>query len=424
MITIQLKSGLNLFPLAGVYAQPRGTAGGTVNGTYHSLNITTTTLTLSYSDYLFDLRDLFGAPDFVVENLNPSIASITNWPLVERITDGYAQIRLTYGDVSSTRRLDFRISGGSSSVTVTGFVSGTFGAYSWGKIEPLLIAGGDANLLSGGVDLGTFSGSAGKHLWDFGSATYNTACWADVYDFSGVSHKSSLGGNSQTAGTNITAWHKIFANHFAPPVGTVMTDIAPDGTKHARTIVAYNTGAQMGGFNSSLVVWDTAVALMSAAAHEDVAVYPIVGPWFYETVGSGYLESWVGLKIDQERNVQLCGRTDTTPIPLELASGVYNGVTFTNVLYAHPMDWQFDYKPPSFLSAYSSRYGANVTGDSGSPRFFPLVAPAMAFVGTVTWPNGGGPYPNEAVINACIASANTNGGRIATDVVTVAPDPS
>lgn len=410
-------------PALGVEAIPTGVDGASTPSTYGDVTIDNVTLSAVYNRYLVNMLAPIDA--VTVNNLSETVLDLTEWPYVDRLMEGYGTVELVNGGVKQRFSLNCNdVSGGGTENRVTGFSSSTLGAHTWAILEPLLIAGGDDVCLSGGV----LSGSN----WDFGAATYNAACWAADFDFSGVSHKNSWWNISSPCGTAITERHVVMAAHYTPPAGTVLTFIAPDGTKVTRTILAYNAGTitgNSGKLNDNPVVGDVAIATLSGPNLSDdgITIYPIAGDWIHKDMGGGsFAAQWLGVKLTQTRKVALCGRTDTSATTPLLVSGTYNGTTFTDKKVAHVTDWgsAMENFLPYFLRSYAARMAANIVGESGHPRFIPLTSTALALAGCVTASNGGGPYPDEDIWNACIASADTAAGISTGYTVTVAPDPT
>lgn len=420
------RSANQLFPVSSATPIPAGTEVSTTSSNYYDLTTESVTLSSSYHNYNIVLNDLL-TEDTAVENLTPLISDITNWPLVVRVASGVATIKVSHRNVSQRLSLDMKtLSGGGTTLNVTGFVAATVGDHSWGILDPLLVAGGDLSLLSGGVH------SGGN--WHFSGASYNSACWAADFDFSGVTHNQSAWNTPHMCGTAITERHLLFAAHYCPPVGATVTFIAPDGSNVTRTILAYNSGTAPGSgqLNASNVVNDLAVAVLSGPdlSTDGIAVYPVVGPWIRKddiqdaSGRDAFVQAWVGLKLDQNRKVLLAGRADTHPLTIQPQSGTYNGVEFADLNTFVITDVGPPMYLPQFLAAYSAFYTQSITGDSGTPRFFPITASTMALVGCVTYGSGGASFPDEGVLNACIASADSAAGIATGYTVTVAPNPT
>jgi len=421
MLAIQ-KNPVLLKLVDAVQPEILGVEASVVGATYFDLVTETVNYSSSYQSHHVETNNLLNSEEIDVENLSPTILDVTNWPHVTRITAGLGCIRLSNGRYTATRMLDVRnVSGGGSSYNVTGFVSGTVGALTWSIIESLLVAGGDSNLLSGGV----VSGNG----WDFRNSSYNPLAWHGPFDFSGVSHYSYESASARKPGVLITERHALFANHYCPPAGSKIVFIAPDGTKHERTIMAYNEGARISLFNASPVVSDMAIAVLDAALPASIKVYAIIDNWIHtETVDSlgraSTVHAWVGFKVDQQRRIALCGVSDTYPITEDYVSGQFAGQSFPAKIRWGPTDFPVN-ASPQFLYDYSNRVIPNVSGDSGCPRFLPLSAGNMALVGCVASSNGFSPFPRKDAIDAMIVSADAIAGIASTGLTaTVSADPT
>lgn len=413
----------------------------TVN-TYYDLTATATYSSGTYRNYTINVGAVKSNAVFTITNLTPSVCSITNWPSVTRLTDGAAQIKLTYRNTSSIKILNLKstVSNSPTVTNVTGFIPGSLGAYTWDIIKPLLDAKTDQNLLTGG----TFDGTN----WNFGNATYNTACWASQFDFSGVVHKNSMWNTPHFAGTLITRRHILQCGHYVPTIGTTLTFIARDGTKVTRTVSAYSEGTTGGPSNiTSNSVWaagltDVCVAVLSSDLPASITSYPIIGRWRFKPsttrVSSNkttnyYIQNWIGFRLDQKRVVQLCGRTDTSESTLVTytayysgAANTYTGKSLVDVITSAPnFEWGSVGNMPSFLNpAYASFYnGTPIVGDSCSPRFLPLSSNTMCLVGLVTFSGGNGYVPEEQVVNTLIESADAKAGISTGYKCTIAASP-
>jgi hypothetical protein len=416
---------MQLNPIVAINAVPSETPGSSVVGTRYTLNTLTVTLDAAFNNWMFNLRDPLANESITVENLTPEVCSIAKWPLVERVTSGLARVRLAYREIRATRTLDMRtLTGGLVTYSITGFQSATLGDYTMDILTPLLAEGGDLNLLSGGVETGG--------NWDFGAAAYNPACWASMFNFTGVAHRNSHWNTPHFAGTAITDRHVLMVSHYLPPVGTVLTFIAADGAKVTRTILGYNSGNTFNGrINTNPVVGDLAVAVLSSGnlSAAGIAVYPVVGPWLLPnatvtTTNDAVVAGWVGLKLNQDRQVLLAGDVDTVPVLKSPQTAIYEGSTLTVANSSVGTDFGPNMNDVAFLAGYSAFYSQSIVGDSGTPRFFPKADGSLILVGCVTGSNGGASFPSANVLNALIASADASAGISTGLTVTVAPDPT
>lgn len=422
-MTIVQKSGSDLFPNWSVVASNLGTDGSSTLSNYYGLELTTVQLSGAWSNWVFTISAPLEGDELVIVNNTPSICTIDNWPLVERIISGIGQVEVRCRGTKLAPLLDFQSLPAATKTTVTGFTEDSVGEFSWGIIEPLLVVGGDAAIFSGGIASGDDR--------DFRDAVKNPSCWASDFDLTGIVAWNSNSAAKQT-GTAITRRHVLFATHYTPPVGTTLRWIDADGNAVDRTILAYNSGfaPNTGAFNGNAIVFDKAVAVLSSPLPDEVSSYPVVGEWIRETfasstLGMSFVEAWVGICVDRHRNCKLAGRFDTYPeqYPM-LVSGTYGAATVSGFIRNVQTIPREAVPLPDFLTEYSARLWPDVVGDSGTPRFFPLSGNSLALVGCVTYSDGGADFLNADILNACIASADATAGVSTGLTVTVAPDPT
>lgn len=412
-VAIRQRSGTRLFPVREAVALPQGVPGAVSSGTYFDLTTEITTLSSAWNNYLMQDTSIEG-DGFAYENLTPSVISTENWPLVERVTNGIGVISMSCRGITSRFSRSFVASGGSSSVASTGFVTDTVGAASWDIMEPLLSEGGDLNLFTDGT-----------------YASYNDNCWASGFDLTGVAVWNSRTNGPRYAGVAITPRHLLYAWHYKPAVGDTVRFRKADGTLVQRTIIGQNTGGNLNALHENALVSDKCVVTLNEDLPAGIKIYPLVGEWiFTETVDSmgrpALVQAWVGVKVNQSRNVLIAGQADLAPRLFERVNGSVYGQTFSNEFITSFTDWgaYFAGYFPAFLEEYLSLYAGAVGGDSGSPAFYPLSGSDLALAGTITSQNGDGSFPNENVLNACISSSDSSAGVSTGYTVTVAPDPT
>lgn len=81
-----------------------------------------------------------------VENLNPEVADITDWPRIDYVSNGQFRVRITNAaGVANTYTL---IMSDSADYTLRPqeFKAGTFGKYTWDILQPLLDAPGKSEV--------------------------------------------------------------------------------------------------------------------------------------------------------------------------------------------------------------------------------------------------------------------------------------
>lgn len=410
-----------LNPVLSTTSIPKGSPTSSVSGTFYDLTVNDITLSSAYNNFNVNLASNLEAP-YSYENLTPSICDVADWPYVARVAPGLGKVRITVRGFSATQTFNMRdLEGGTTSRVVTGFSSGTVGALGWGILQGMLESGGDDDLFTGGV----VSGGG----WNFSSASYNPDVWSGDFDFSGVSHHSNETNTPHKPGTLVTSRHAVFVYHYKPPVGTVLTFIGADNSKHQRTVLAYNYGvSSVVGFDSNPMIWDLAVAVLSSSLPSSCKVYPVAGEWLWtETtdINGRYAmaNAWVGLKLDQQRRVRICGDCDGYLRPDNRKSGTFEGQALGPHALFHYTDFS-DTDLPYFLTSYAARIAQPITGDSGTPRFVPLSSSTMAFCGSVTFVNGWCQFPQKTTLDALIASADAAAGISTGLTVTVAPDPT
>lgn len=408
------RSGLALCPILAVETVPSGTEGSTTSGEFADVITDQVALSAAWNEYRVLTETPLEDETTTPENLTPSICDISDWPLVTRVSSGIGRVRYNYRGISASRSLDMRtLSGGGTELRVTGFKADTIGEHSWNIIQPLLDASDELDLLDGGVAVGG--------AWNFGAATYNAGCWAAAFDFTGVAHKNSWSGTASGAGVAITRRHVLFAAHYLPAVGSTLTFIAADNTKITRTILAHNSGNVAGHINPNPVVADLAVAVLSADLPESITDYPVVGDWIQNSVTGGIAQQWVGIKLDKARRALLAGYASTSAIDYPLVSGTYEGHALTAKVRGILTDYSNDV--PHYLSDYSAYSAPSITGDSGTPRFFPLSGSTLALAGCVTSSNGGGTFPRKDILDRLILSADSRASVSTGYTVTEASSP-
>lgn len=394
-------------------AIPAGTPGAVVPSTSFGLDLETVTLSATFNNYQFTEDNILTNP-VSFENLTPTICNTSAWPLVTKVASGKGVIRLTSDRAKSVRTLDMTVVGGTTKTNIIGPAAGTFGKIQWDLLKALMDAGGELNLLDGGV-------IDGNGNWDFGAATYNPDCWAASLDFTGVAHKMSMWNTSHMAGTLVTSTVVRLAWHYQYPIGTVLTFISKDGTKYLRTVIAKNAGpsSASGLFNLNPMISDSCVAVLNeplptiatgATVDKAIKVYKVAGDWLYPAgvaPGTG-VRRWFGVCLDQQRHVRLCGSVDNYEHPLGRQSGSYAEVTLTDRITGGlaSLGQQWGGASLTFLTPYTNFFRTYaIVGDSGCPCFAidDDGDPCLAL--TLTSGGMGGPHTDVEITNACIKSA-------------------
>jgi hypothetical protein len=100
------------------------------------------------------------------------------------------------------------------------------------------------------------------------SFVWNVNSWVYDLDFTGVSPSNSHS-TTRRAGVAVSPRHVLFASHYQPPVGTVLTFVTRDNQVVTRTVTALQAVA--GGLSS-----DTAVGLLDSDLPESIAWYRLL----------------------------------------------------------------------------------------------------------------------------------------------------
>lgn len=379
---------------------------------YYDLVTNKRILSNTYNNYNIILNNILGL-NMAIDNLSPTICDITQWPYITRLSNGTAQVRVNFKEARSTLSFNFNnISGGGSDFVIEGFQPNTIGALAWSYVEPLLQASGQNNLLNG--------------------LSYNPNVWSGDYNFSGVSHSNTATSSPQMAGVAITRRHLLFANHYAPNPGNIMTFINIDNVVYTRQIIAYNDGARQNLFNGFFN--DLAVAVLDSDLPESIPHYDVVGDWIYKNSEyyiagqQGVVFAWIGFKLDQYRNVEIAGNASLTPI-----QAIFSGATMSDgtIIPSELSYIETNFRKDQvlegkliFLDPYISRVSAqDIGGDSGSPRFIPVSPIKMVLAGCVTYSSGISSFPRKSRLDWLIASADANAGVATGYTVTEAPNP-
>jgi len=378
-------------------------AGGSAAAdTYEGAEISVTTGGIAKNSYLVE-EDFF-------QELTASNASgntdITAYPTLTRADDyeGADVVMLQRGAYKRQLNLNFTTSGGDDVSAVTGITEDeTYLRYSYEWLAAMLAAGGDAAVYSG--------------------ATRNADCWLAGEDLTGIPyHNTTLGscGNGLTIATQYVAG----VNHFPVSVGAEYTWKLADGTEVKRTVIGVSeTGTGAG---------DLRIAALSSPLPAGVKIYPVAGRWLAQATGSepGYFDTatqYCGVFINQNRDASFVHKCDHSNIRWPKVNHTIAGISVSNALTTFYIDAAFsENKLPEFLALYAKRINPN-TGDSGAGI---LVKVAGGLAAASVFTSGtGGPFFDEAYVNACIASARLDAisrgnGTPTLQTVTVAPDPT
>ena len=302
------------------------------------------------------------------------------------------------GRAAIETRLDLTVVGGGTYARCTGFQTGSYGEFSWNIVKTKLDASGKTKPLLNGA-----------------GTAYSANCWAEGFDWSGMTIWNSSSNSSRKRGCLITPRHLWLTKHYLYPVGTVVRFIGTDGSAVERTVIAVAFDGDIGDTTQ-----DEYVALLNADVPTTVNPFPVAGDWLatYESSG-GYniLQMFAAfVTVDQNNDALLCPSI-SNPDRDVITSG--DGVLST-------VRWNDGCAPTEFdtlatvFDGYESWAKLPVGGDSGSGVFAPLSSSALAIASVMTGPYGGESYLH---LNALIASADANAGISTGYTVTVAPNP-
>lgn len=413
---ITQRNGDRLFPVRSAIPIPNGVPGSTNPGTYFDLNTEVTTLTSSWNDWLLEYNSSYD-DQLTVENLTPDVCSTENFPLVERIESGVGKVRMESRGIVSVFSKNFTPSGGSVSTIATGFQDDTVGKSCEDRLLQALSSGGDLN-----------------YYTDSSNLVRNDNCWAAGFDLSGVAIWNSSTGDARKAGAAITRRHLLYTWHYRPSVGNTVKFLDADGSAHTRTILAINAGGSFNLLHENPLVSDKCVAVLDSDLPDSVAVYPVVGEWVYQTTEdpNGYdatVGGWLGIKVNQSRNVYIAGCADLYPRVVWMESGSVYGETFGPTIISH----YTDFGPygegvtslfPAFLEEYGDYYTTAIGGDSGSPAFLIMPDDSLVLAGCVSSSSGSGNFPHKDILDAMIASADAVAGVSTGYTVTESDNPA
>lgn len=384
-------------------------SGGTTSSADYFGAVKTTTTDAS-SHFSYQLSTGFGV---TLENLTPSVASLSESGLLTRTTDGVAKVVAT-GDTESVFYLPVTQSGGQEFSVFDGWADASASKSVSDEMEALWIAGGTLPLFSTQNDAsGTYVKAAG--------------CWADGIDLSGLAVALSLDGGSTWSQGNapsvITRRHGAVVDHWGFDYSAAVARFrGADGTLHERAVIGV----------SDYFAGDDLRILTFAAPElpESVTPFEVVGEWFREgltNVSSHIYECWCGAYgFTVNQNYQAVGMFIGRGIEF---SRTYRKTSPGGLVYYAYIDI---YGEPSalplangHLDDYAEFFTAIITGDSGKPTFI-LQGGAACLLSLFTSAHSG-PFVGAldgAIANEMILSADDNAGISTGYTVTVAADPT
>lgn len=417
--------------VAGAY-----TDGAETNGSYHTIK--TRTVTAGRLEYVVTTN----ADD--VENLNPDSLDLTEWPRVKQV-DGYVSsrgiLRFSLDGVKTTRAFDIGNYGTTQTETVsTGLLSGTMLKFFHDLAYGAATTGSKTDFYYRTVSGSTPSAvTNGNHQ----VIEINPTCWASGWDFSGVPIWSSNTNSPAKGGCMITSRHLVEAYHYARPVGTVFRFMTPTGEIIERTSIGVNRRSSSADYLTALeedsIPGDINVHVLNSAVPAGVKVYSVAGPWSFVLSSTGVPSSiypWqtpisgysplVGIYLDQQRKAWFLGSYNVDCFSgggVSVSSVSYQGVNVSVACQGAGMTGVPIGTPLADLINGTPRHRVGNYGDSGSAVFLPVSSSEMVLAFCFTLP-GNGSRPEQARMNALIASADANAGVTTGLTVTVATDPT
>jgi hypothetical protein len=360
-----------------------------------------------------------------VESQNPEIFTFDG-SVTSRVASGVGTLLFDFGNHKKKLTLDLRDLGPSTARYLSGYASGTYGAFAWAQINTHLDAEKDALYYNGS----SYSACASQP----GGIARNPNCWGAAYVLSGVA-VSYLSGGFWGGGELITPRHYICSNHYnrRNKVGEILRFVGNTGTVRTRTILAQTTGHENNsqpGFpgNPEIPVGDLCVFLLSDDYTNDVAVYPVAGEW---AVSSEFVESTPPSEIyDVEYALPFITTNQNRKVLFSTASTVWEnfkrlisqgtsevaGITVNRPAYVA------FFKHGVQSAEFTDFQSKAITGDSGSPVFTVLADNGLALYTVMTYPTNGS-LIHEEIANAMIVEVDTRYGISTGLTVTVAPDP-
>jgi hypothetical protein len=399
MMTINLKPMTDMAPKVHLRMGYAVTGGSSTPGTYEGADISTKTgATLKNFYYVED--DFLH--EYTVTNASGN-TDISAYPTLTRSADyeGTDVVMLTRGSYQKRLNLNFTTDSGADVKQVTGITEAdTYLRYAY---EWLTAKSGDAAVYSG--------------------TTRNEDCWLDGEDLTGVPYSNSASGNHERGGALIARRYLAGVNHFPIAVGSTVTFKTSTGADVTRTVIgASETGTGAG---------DLRICVLDSDLPETIKSYPVAGRWLAKATGSepGYFETvtqYCGVFINRNRDASFVHKCDHSSLQWPKVNHTIAGISVANALTTFYIDAAFaENKLPEFLALSSIRIPPNY-GDSGSAILVP-VADGLAIASVFT-SGSGGPFFDEAYVNACIVSARldaiSRGATPPLQTVTVATDPT
>lgn len=396
-----VKANPNGLADALVVIVPTSESSTSTTNTFFDSTITENSDATIWNEYIISLPSGSGS---TLENLSDTQTLISSRVAPVGV-GGFGRLRVMQGSVKKTVKTDTTKRGGGTYLEFVGYENGSVSDYLYNQVAAMFDATPDLNYFS-------------THNHATSTYTRNSSCWAASIDLScvAVASNSGSGWTRERGGTLITNRHVIFARHFPLGVGTQLRFSNASGAVETRTIIGIDSAS---GGDTKIAVLDSNVTIADPC--------PIAGTWI--TQGSAVLGStktWYsgGLVIHTDQNAKVYAGTvgQTTSLTQSQCHTIQIGAgSFSDCEIAATITHHYGAIP----SEFSGFNHTPVAGDSGQPVMLIIGGNPVLFC---CWffSYGGPPTyrKNGAIINALIASADTNAGISTGYTVTVAPDPT
>lgn len=359
-----------------------------------------------------------------VEVMDTGICAL-NGLVAERLADGYGRVRVPFGSHSVILSLDFSSLGSDTvSRTLTGYTTGTVGAHGMAYLESQLAADKESHYYNG-ISYAACQAQPG-------GIQRNPDCWGAAWDLSGVA-VSYIGGEFNGGGALVSRRHYLVPHHYNPSnrVGSTLRFVGNTGTVHERTVIAQTEGGDAAGyFNPVYPIGDLCMLLLSAPdLPADVVSYAVSDTWLTGVTktsasgGFGYYSvdmEFPAITTNQQRevkyftaNTRLTNQSDREP----LTTYEIGGVTVT----AQP-DRTLRFGGAAAYDEFTEYQSDAISGDSGSPVFYPVNDGTLVLLSVLTYPDAG-THITEDIVNGMIAEVDTRAGISTTYTVAVQASP-
>lgn len=369
-------------------------------------------------------------PSVSAINLTPDTLDISELPLVVRVAGTTGEILVTTeSGVSKRLLIDFEFQNSGTSKIPRGFVSGSPSEHCWDVVEQKLVS----------TDTGLFSSVNHSQM----SYMLNSACWANGWDFSGVSVWNSVSEGFGQPVVVITRRHAWGPWHTRLNIGDTVRFRAPDGSIEQKTIVGRTPGNNLSNvvqFHENKSIVDLCVYTFDSDIDSSIRVYEIGGEWVTQIqsvpendIGRNeedHFQSWSDsvayisgglIRLNRNREVSICPTAGTSEYSVFTAmERSFAGQVFPIWAWFYYM---FPFLPAHLTPEFDDWFIQIESGDSGSPVFAPTSESDLVLV-TVLTATTGGMMPNEDVLNKLILISDSVAGISTGYTVTVAPDPT